>query len=483
MSKRAHELWLGTEAAFADYTSVMERYDAGMLSPSETEEPEAFQRFDLQGNLAIIPVKGSLSNRGPEWLTEFGVTPYSYIRNALVDAAECSKVETILLDVDSGGGSASGVSDIGELIRKVNSIKPVAAYTGGHMASAAYWIGAAAGEIAASPTAEVGSIGVIATHMSIAKMLENEGVDATVIRAGKYKALASPYEPLSEEAKSQIQGQLDTLYGLFVDHVAQSRNMSAEQAHSVAEGREFIGRDAKKVGLVDKVAGLDTYVNGLVVTARERMEARKLEGSMGRRKVLMEEAVAAIAEGASVEAVLEVAPEVPEVPEVNAEVPEVPEVAAEVPEVVAEVPVEAEVVVPEVAVESAAPAAPEVVKEDPVIAYLQADLKAKDAEIIKLASEKLVLEQKLAGFEATHVELKKIVEVSINHKRIALGGSAMDLSDLPAETVLQEYAKVHKTFCETYPIGGVASIADKLEEAEKVTVSPMDQARRRAVKV
>jgi signal peptide peptidase SppA len=445
-----------------------------MLAPSDagSDVELSSHRFDLQGNLAIIPVKGSLSNRGPEWLTEFGITPYSFIRNALVDAAEHPKVETILLDIDSGGGSASGVSDIGALIGKVNQVKPVAAYTGGMMASAAYWIGASAGEIAASATADVGSIGVIATHMSLAKMLENEGVDATVIRAGKYKALASPYEPLSEEAKSQIQGQLDTLYELFVDHVAQSRNMSAGQARSVAEGREYIGKQALDAGLIDKIAGLDDYVNELVGVARQRMEAKKSEETMARRKVLMEKEVAAIAEGASVESVLEAASEAPEVPEqeISAEVPESPaeEVKAEEPVVVEE---------------GVTPVTPEAAKDDSVVAFLQAELKAKDAELIKLSAEKLIVEQKLTGIEAVHGELKKVVEASVNHKRIALGGSAMDLSDLPAEVVLQEYAKAEKSFRETYPIGGVAALAERTEPKEIVTVSPLDQARRRAVKV
>lgn len=478
MRPHIDDYWFGSESAYYECAQVLARFDAGALvEPSDaTAEAEdgGSWRYSRAGNLAIIPVKGSLANRGPEWLTEFGVTPYLFIRNALVEASMDPDVTSILLDVDTPGGAVAGVSDIGHLIKQVDKSKPVYAYTGGMMASAGYWLGSVAREIAAAPIADVGSIGVIATHFSVKKAMEQEGVTATVVRAGKYKALASPYEELSEEAQAEMQAHLNTLYDLFVDHVALARDKpKAYVREHMAEGRVFLGEAAKDVGLVDKIAGLDAYVGELAGKARKRAEASQNGGTMARqKKVLMEaQEVAAIAEGADVDTVLQAAAVVPadEGTEIQGETPEI--VTGDTPATVAEAVTEIH-----------EPTSAETTQESEIVIFLKAELAAKDGQIAALSADKLALETKLDQANASHDALRGIANAAFANRSIALYGQAMDLTNFGDDVFLAEYAKVDTAFKSRFPIGGVASIEDKADE-QPVVISPMDKARRRAAKV
>jgi ClpP class serine protease len=109
----------------------------------------------------------------------------------------------------------------------------------------------------------VGSIGVIAVHQEFSKQLAAAGVTVKVLRAGKYKALATPVEPLSSAAEAQMQARLDAVYQVFVEHVAESRGVTFAQADKMAQGREFFGREALDAGLVDGITTLGAVIGGL----------------------------------------------------------------------------------------------------------------------------------------------------------------------------------------------------------------------------
>jgi ClpP class serine protease len=116
----------------------------------------------------------------------------------------------------------------------------------------------------ATPDATVGSIGVVMVHLDQTKMLHNVGITATVMRAGKYKMLVNPYEPLSETAKKQIQAQLDAIYDNFVGHVATSLGKSADLvAEKMAQGRVFMGQKAVDVGLAHRLATFSEVLTAL----------------------------------------------------------------------------------------------------------------------------------------------------------------------------------------------------------------------------
>jgi hypothetical protein len=130
------------------------------------------------------------------------------------------------------------------------------------MASAAYWIGSAANSVyITDATTIVGSIGVVTTHTDVSKAQAASGVKTTEIAAGKYKRIASSYEPLTKEGRQTIQDQVDYTYALFVDAVAKQRGVSTDKVLSdMADGRIFIGQQAIDAGLVDGVSTLDALV-------------------------------------------------------------------------------------------------------------------------------------------------------------------------------------------------------------------------------
>jgi signal peptide peptidase SppA len=174
-------------------------------------------------------------------------------------------VKAILLDIDSPGGTVDGTMELAGEVFAARGVKPVAALGDGLMASAAYWIGAAAGEVfLGTETTQAGSIGVISLHRDISKAEEKYGVKTTVITAGKYKAAANQYEPLSQEGRALIQDHLDYIYTLFVNDVAKARGTDAETVLAkMADGRIFIGRQAVDAGLADGIMTREQLITRL----------------------------------------------------------------------------------------------------------------------------------------------------------------------------------------------------------------------------
>ncbi|MDH5528380.1 MAG: S49 family peptidase, partial [Nitrospirota bacterium] len=112
------------------------------------------------------------------------------------------------------------------------------------------------------PTAQVGSIGIIATHIDQSQADAKQGIRVTEIAAGKYKGLASSHAPLSQDGKDQIQQKVDYLYGVFVETVARHRGVPVETVlKDMADGRVFIGQQAIDAGLVDGTATLEELIN------------------------------------------------------------------------------------------------------------------------------------------------------------------------------------------------------------------------------
>lgn len=182
-------------------------------------------------------------------------------------AMKSKKVKAIVLDIDSPGGTVDGTHELAQKVRSSRGLgKPIIAYANGLMASAAYWIGSAADLIVASETAEVGSIGVAMLHHDFSKALEAMGVKETPITAGRYKRIASREKPLSDEARDYLQGFVDDIYSLFVESVSANRGVTVEKALAMADGKAFIGRKAREVGLVDLIGTMATAV----AQARER---------------------------------------------------------------------------------------------------------------------------------------------------------------------------------------------------------------------
>jgi signal peptide peptidase SppA len=222
-------------------------------------------RMEVVNGVAVIPVEGVIAKR-MNMLTKISGGSSTELIEADVKAALADfSVKAIVLAIDSPGGTIDGTQGLARTIFNGRGTKPIIAYADGMMASAAYWIGAAADKVVMSgETAMVGSIGVVATHVDMSGAEKQRGTKTTEIYAGKYKRIASQYAPLTEEGRQTIQDMVDYQYSVFVNDVAAFRGVTADRViKDMADGRVFIGTQAHEAGLVDGFATLEGLISGL----------------------------------------------------------------------------------------------------------------------------------------------------------------------------------------------------------------------------
>jgi signal peptide peptidase SppA len=219
----------------------------------------AFQRPPLAAapeGIAVIPIHGSLVKRSLGMEAASGLTSYGEIA-AMLDAALADPlVSGILLDIDSPGGEASGSFELARRVREVAVQKPIWAVANDAAYSAAYAIAASAQRLFVTETGGVGSIGVIALHVDQSVKDAKDGYHFTAITAGAHKNDYSPHEPLSDAAKTELQGEVDRLYAIFTEHVAAMRGLDLEAVRATEAGL-FFGSNAVAQGLADGVQTLD----------------------------------------------------------------------------------------------------------------------------------------------------------------------------------------------------------------------------------
>jgi signal peptide peptidase SppA len=155
----------------------------------------------------------------------------------------------VLLDIDSPGGSVTGVPELAARIKAVADERPVFAFTDGMMCSAAYWLASQTDAIYATKTADVGSIGVYMAILDEARAYEMAGVKVELFKAGRLKGMGMPGTSLTEEAREHLQSEVDDIYQWFTSDVRSKRDVSAE----VMQGQSFMAEAAARHELIDMV--------------------------------------------------------------------------------------------------------------------------------------------------------------------------------------------------------------------------------------
>jgi signal peptide peptidase SppA len=214
------------------------------------------QRYTVEGGTAVIPIEGVISKKMNMFTRISGGASSQMFQSDLASAMNDPEVHSILLDIDSPGGTVDGTQAAADQVYAARGIKPIVALGDGMMASAAYWIGSAADKAYASgDTTAIGSIGVVAQHVDYSQREKNAGIKVTEITAGRYKRIASEHEPLTNEGRFDIQQKVDHLYSVFVDNVARHRGVDSQTvADHMADGKLFLGKQAVRAGLVDGVS-------------------------------------------------------------------------------------------------------------------------------------------------------------------------------------------------------------------------------------
>lgn len=209
-----------------------------------------------QAGIAVIPVVGTLVKRAMGIEAASGLMSYGEIEARLEAALSDPQVAGILLDLDSPGGEASGVFELAERIRAASQIKPIWSHANDAAYSAAYAIAAGCERLTLSQTAGVGSIGVIALHIDQSVKDAKDGLNYSAVFAGGHKNDFSPHEPLSPQAATALQTEVDRLYAIFATQVGQMRGLDV-QAVRATEAGVYYGEQAVAVGLADAVMPLE----------------------------------------------------------------------------------------------------------------------------------------------------------------------------------------------------------------------------------
>lgn len=195
-------------------------------------------------------------------------------RRAIRAAAADPEVGSILMVVDSPGGTVAGTKELADDIAAAGKIKPVIGFAEDMAASAAYWAISQATQVFAQPTAMVGSIGTYGVVHDMSALAAKEGVKVHVIRAGAMKGAGTPGTEVTPEQLAAFQEEVNTLNEFFLAGVAAGRGMTVDQIRTLATGQAWIGQKAVDAGLIDGVATFDQAL----ATARAAASTTKAKG-------------------------------------------------------------------------------------------------------------------------------------------------------------------------------------------------------------
>jgi signal peptide peptidase SppA len=213
------------------------------------------------GAIAVLPLFGTISHRAGMFSDSSGGTSTEAFTQAFRQVMADPSITSVVIDIDSPGGTVAGVDELAAEILAARGKKPIVAVANALAASAAYYIAASADEVVVTASGEVGSIGVFTAHQDLSRALEQTGVTTTLISAGKYKTEANPFQPLGEEARAAIQARADEYYAMFTRSVARGRGVSVDAVRTgFGEGRVVGARQALTLGMVDRIGTLDDTI-------------------------------------------------------------------------------------------------------------------------------------------------------------------------------------------------------------------------------
>lgn len=212
--------------------------------------------YSVKDKIAIIYAQGEIgSGEGDVDLIGEGA-----MRRALKEAREDDKVKAIVLRVNSPGGSALTSDLIWREVELTKKVKPVVVSMGNYAASGGYYISCNATKIFAENTTITGSIGVFGILPNLSKVTTNYGINTEVVKTNENAAGYSPFVPLDDKTRAFAQESVEKIYSTFVTRVATGRKMTFDQVDAIGQGRVWSGSDAIKIGLVDKIGGMDEAI-------------------------------------------------------------------------------------------------------------------------------------------------------------------------------------------------------------------------------
>jgi len=233
----------------------------------------------LGGNVALIQIKGTIA---VEKSSMFGAegTSSTEIISFLKDADRDSSIKAVVLEINSGGGSAVASKEIADAVKRLS--KPSYAVIREIGASGAYWIASACDRIIANEMSITGSVGVLSSYLQFSGLLETYNISYERLVAGKYKDMGSPLKNLTFDERAILQEKIGKIHTAFVNEVAKNRNLSYDAVQRISSAEFYLGTEALELGLVDALGDMDSaegiIQSDLNLTKVEFSEYKKPKG-------------------------------------------------------------------------------------------------------------------------------------------------------------------------------------------------------------
>ena len=170
-------------------------------------------------------------------------------------------VKAIVLRVNSPGGEAISADIIWREVELASRVKPVVVSMGDYAASGGYYISAAATKIYAQPVTITGSIGVFGLVPNAESLLKKRlGINVETVNTNRSSDFPTLFKPMTPFETEVMQQSIENVYDNFIDRVSSGRSMSYEEVDNIGQGRVWSGIDAKRIGLVDEIGGLNDAI-------------------------------------------------------------------------------------------------------------------------------------------------------------------------------------------------------------------------------
>ena len=272
------------------------------VEPDPDDEDDIFDDiFSIENGVGVVAINGPMI-RKPDFLSRylFGATDTDAITQAIRMAASRPDVQAIMLDIDSPGGSVVGTPELAQAVADAQQQKPVYAFTSGMCCSAAYWVASQAQSIYCTPSARVGSIGVIQAFIDRSEQFRANGLKMEVFAAGKFKGIGAPGTSLTDAQRAHLQSNIEEIAADFHAAVlARGRQISPD----AMEGQDFSGKQAQRMNLASVVQGRDDAMGRLRTFQVSRaMQASRVDTAILAMKPIEDQLQEAVANVQTLEA-------------------------------------------------------------------------------------------------------------------------------------------------------------------------------------
>jgi protease-4 len=214
------------------------------------------QKKSSKNKIAVIYAEGTIVS-GQGNVQEIGGDRFA---KELRKIRENEDVKAVVLRINSPGGSATASEIILREIQLIREKKPAIVSMGDVAASGGYWIATGGNRIFAQTSTITGSIGVFGLLVNLQQIANNNGVNWDVVKTGRLADLEAANRPKTAQELAILQRYVNQIYEKFLNKVAQSRNLPKEKVAQIAQGRVWSGEDAQKIGLVDRIGGLEAAI-------------------------------------------------------------------------------------------------------------------------------------------------------------------------------------------------------------------------------